>query len=141
MAGKFIHAKKNTLWQSWCPYVLPRYESQHTVIQCLLPLAVYHPIHSGRKPQSPNLLSLYEPLPFHVIGKKTKKSLSGFTRFISCVLLQNLAQIKYLPFCSPAHSPGLTYLPILPLCWICKARNVLGQHSPSTFVPLSTVLS
>jgi len=40
---KRLFMAKESLWQTWYPYVLPRYKSQHNLLH--LPLALYHPNH------------------------------------------------------------------------------------------------
>lgn len=129
---------KKTLWQVWYPYVQPRYESQHTVILLLLSLALYHPFHYGRKPQSPNLLFLYEPL--HVtLSTKKKKSFSG-SLLLSLVCAHSpvslQAQIKYLHAC-PLAQP-LSHRHSAPFLCICKERYILERRFPSPHITLST---
>lgn len=70
-------------------------------------------------------LPIYSPFMSHYhVTLSARKSFSGFTRFISCVLLQYLAQIKYLPTCMPAQSPSLSYLLFRPHYLICKERCI-----------------
>ncbi len=114
MAEYSLPPDEKTLWRAWYPYVLTRYESRHTVIPLLRPLALYRPIHYGRKPQSPNLLSLYEPLPCHVIRKKKKKVLVAHSLYLLCAPpVSGTNQISACPLTQlllPPFSTSLGYV-------------------------------
>lgn len=80
-----------------------------------------NPILTGRKPASPNLLSLHESLPSHV--NRTGRVFSSFTCFILCVFNTWHKSIPtYLHARPPACSPSPSYLHTLPYSWICKGR-------------------
>lgn len=115
--------------------MLRRYESQHIVILLLLPLALYCPNHNGHKPQSPNLLSLYEPLPCHILHTK-KESFSGSLPLFLVCPPKYLAQSKNLPSYMPAHSRSFSYLYCTSCS--CKERYILERRSPATQITLST---
>lgn len=88
----------------------PRYESRCTAILLLLPpLALRCPIHWARKPPSPNLLSLYEPLPCHVICEKKKEVLAAPSLYLLCAPpnIWHKSNIC-LPACLPTHPASLT---------------------------------
>lgn len=115
---------KKTLWQVWYPYVQPRYESQHTVILLLLSLALYHPFHYGRKPQSPNLLFLYEPLHVTLSTKKKKKVLVAPSFYLLCVLTPQYHYRHKSNICMPAHSRSLSHIAILHLSCVYVKRGI-----------------
>lgn len=80
------------------------------MIPLLLPLALKAQHHSSRKPQPPNLLPLYDPLPCHLIGKK-KVLVASLALCLVCS--PNIKSNIYLSAClhtrpTPSHSTPLS---------------------------------